>query len=81
MNLGTVIGISAMHAELTGRLSTGLGCWLRSWQFLGCRVGRSRREGIVYVYVCVNDALSNLSSAISLVDVPGEVIFPKGRPF
>jgi len=80
MSLETATGISAMLAELTGRLSTGLACWPKSWQFLGCRAGQSKRGGTVYVYVCVNDALMNLSSAISLVDVPEEVIFPKSRP-
>lgn len=62
------------HEGLTGRLSTGLGCWPRSCIYLGCRVGRSRKEGTVYVLVCVSDVMDLSYDAIRLVDVRGGVI-------
>lgn len=58
-----------MRDGLTGRLSTGLGCWPKSLSYLGCRVGRSERQGTVYVYVCVSDALQLSSHAIHFQDV------------
>lgn len=66
-------GDCGMLGGLTGRLCTALECWPRSWNYVACRSGRSRKHGTVCVYVCVVDALGSLSVAMSLVDGPSGV--------
>jgi hypothetical protein len=74
MNFVTSTGLSVTRVPRIGKPSTALAFLPTSCIYLGCRAGRSRRQGTVCVFVCVNDALSLNCGAISLVDVCGGAI-------
>lgn len=71
MSLETSTGLFVTRVTQIGKPLTALAFLPTSCIYLGCRAGRSKRQGTVCVYVCVNDALSLNCGAISLVDVCG----------
>lgn len=67
MSFATSIGKLGCPEELTGRLSTGLGCWPRSFTYLGYRAGPSEKHATAFVFVCVSDAMVVSYDAIQFV--------------
>lgn len=77
-NFVTNTGSFAMREIQIGKRSTALEFWPSSCVYVGCRAGRSSRQGTVCVWACVSDVLAMSYGAMPFVDVWSGVTSKRG---